>query len=167
MRSNFFVVKMLDIPEDFKEFLSFAISRNVRFLIVGGYAYGYYAQPRNTGDIDILIEQSLPNAEAVLAALSDFGFTSLNIQVNELMVPNQVIQLGYSPLRIDILTSIDGVEFQAAYLRRKIISRSGLEIPLISLDDLITNKRATKRPIDLSDLEQLIKVASKESKEED
>jgi predicted nucleotidyltransferase len=146
---------MLNIPKDFREFLQLLNKNNARYLIVGGYAVAYHGHPRSTGDIDIYIECTRKNAEAVKQSLNRFGLGELDISIPDLSTPNQVIQLGYPPLRIDLLTSIDGIEFQKAWANRISVNINDISINFISLNDLLTNKKTSARPRDLADINEL------------
>ncbi|NQT60369.1 MAG: nucleotidyltransferase [Bacteroidetes bacterium] len=146
---------MLNIPKDFIEFIELLNKHNVRYLIVGGYAVAYHGHPRSTGDIDILLECSHENAAVVKECLNKFGFGELDISISDLSTPNQVVQLGYPPLRIDLLTSIDGLNFQQAWKHRVCVDIQDMTINFISRNDLLTNKRATARTRDIADIEEL------------
>jgi predicted nucleotidyltransferase len=143
------------LTSDFKEFAGLLNSNGVEYLIVGGYALAVHGHPRYTGDLDFWIGHDPDNAARVLAALQQFGFGSLGITLDDLSTPGQVIQLGYPPARIDLLTSIDGVDFRQACERRQVVQIDGIELPFISLEDFKANKRATGRLKDLADLESL------------
>ena len=146
------------VEKDFKEFIALLNKNNVRYLIIGGFAYSYYAEPRFTKDIDILIEPSPGNAEKTLAAIKEFGFDDIGLSSDDFLVPDQVIQLGIAPLRIDLLTSTKGIDFAAAWENR-ITGRYGkINAFFISKADLIKNKRASGRKQDLADIEKLKKI---------
>jgi hypothetical protein len=145
----------MKISRDFKEFIESANKHDVHFLVVGGYAVAFHGHPRYTKDLDIWFERTPKNVEKLLAALSDFGFQSLGLEAKDFLQPDQVIQLGNPPLRIDLLTTISGVEFHKCYPRRSLLDVDGLIIPFISLDDLKDNKAASGRYQDLADLENL------------
>ena len=145
----------MKISRDFKEFIEFANSNSVRFLIVGGYAVAFHGHPRYTKDLDVWIERSPQNARRLLAALSEFGFDGVGLVEDDFLEPEQIIQLGNPPLRIDILTDISGVDFDACYTNRQIVDLDGVEMPFISLADLRANKVASGRHQDLADLENL------------
>jgi hypothetical protein len=148
----------MQIESDFKEFIRLLNKNYVKYIIVGGYAYSYYAEPRFTKDIDIFIQISPDNAEKMLDVLNEFGFADTGASAADFMVEGRVIQLGQSPLRIDILTSIDGLSFMDAWNNR-VQGRYG-DIPafFISKDDLLKNKLATGRSQDLVDIEKLNKI---------
>jgi hypothetical protein len=143
------------LNRDFKEFVASFNARAVEYLVVGGYALAAHGRPRYTGDIDLWIRATNDNAARILAALGDFGFAGLNIAAEDLTRPGNVIQLGYPPRRIDLLTSIDGVAFEACHAQRQTLAIDGVDLPIISLADFKTNKRASGRAQDLADLEAL------------
>jgi len=146
---------MLNIPKDFIEFIELLNKHKVRYLIVGGYAVAYHGYPRSTGDIDILLECSQENASIVKQCLNEFGFGELDISISDLSTPKQVIQLGYPPLRIDLITSIDGLVFQQAWKQRVCVDIQDMTINFISRKDLLANKKATGRARDIADIEEL------------
>ncbi len=147
---------------DFEEFIKLLNKYKVKYLIVGGYVVGYYTQPRATGDIDIFIDSSKENAEKILKVLEEFGMESLELTLEDLTIPGQIIQLGNSPVRIDLINEIDGVEFEKAYKSRLTIKFGNINnVSIISLQDLITNKKKSNRLKDKSDLNWLIKSKRK------
>jgi predicted nucleotidyltransferase len=146
------------IEKDFKEFLRSLASRKARFLIIGGFAYSIYAQPRYTKDLDIYIEQSEENAERVLAAIIDFLGGSLGLEKKDLLTPRTFVQLGYPPLRIDVTTHCEGLAFAEAWEKRVVGRYDDVEVFFLSLDDLIKNKTATGRDQDLIDAKKLRQV---------
>ena len=154
------------LTADFKEFAALLNSNGVKYLVVGGYALAAYGHPRYTGDLDFWIGTAADNADKVLLALDQFGFKSLGIQKQDLTEPNQVIQLGFPPVRIDLLTSIDGVDFDDCYARRLVLEMDGLALGFIALDDFKTNKKAVGRYKDLADLETLEQLPSAQRKTE-
>jgi hypothetical protein len=143
------------LNRDFKEFIASLNAHAVEYLVVGGYALAAHGRPRYTGDIDFWIRATNENAARVLAALADFGFAGLSITVEDLIRPDNVVQLGYPPRRIDLLTSIDGVGFEACHAQRQSFIFDGVELPTIGLADFKANKRASGRKQDLADLEAL------------
>lgn len=124
-------------------------------MIVGGYAVGIHGHPRYTGDLDIWLLPDPENATKILNAIMDFGFGSLDITTADLTKEDSIIQLGYPPLRIDLLTSIDGVQFEECYANKKEIEMEGLPVQFIGYADLIKNKKASGRHQDLGDIENL------------
>jgi hypothetical protein len=143
------------LNQDFKEFIQFLNANNVRYLVVGGYAVAIHGHPRYTKDLDIWLEMSPENAENLIQALKQFGFSSLGLQSQDFLTPNQIIQLGYPPHRIDLLTNIDGVDFANCYPSRLEIIIDDVVVNFIDLDNLRKNKQASGRLQDLADLENL------------
>jgi hypothetical protein len=143
------------LSKDFKEFAELLNSNKVEYLIVGGYALAAYGCPRYTGDLDFWLGTRLENAHKVMVALTEFGFGGLNISVEDLTREASVIQLGYPPRRIDLLTSIDGVDFAQCYARRWRLEVDGVPLSFISRTDFVANKTASGRPKDLLDLQML------------
>jgi hypothetical protein len=148
----------MELQADFAELLELFNSRNVEYVIVGGYALAYHGAPRFTGDLDILIKPELQNAERIVAALGAFGFGSLSIDAAELIKPDQVIQLGMPPVRIDLLTSLTGASWDDIWSERIRGTYGDTPTSYIGRKQLIANKRATGRPRDLADLERLGEV---------
>lgn len=143
------------LPRDFKDFLELLKSHQVEYLLIGGYAVGYYGYPRATGDMDIWIAIHPRNAARVVAALKEFGFDVPNLSVNLFLQENKITRMGIPPMRIEILTTISGVSFAECYAKRTTTIIDGIEINLISLPDLKINKKASGRFKDLSDLANL------------
>lgn len=143
------------LSKDFKEFVALLKKHEVEYLIVGGYAVGVHGYPRYTGDLDIWLNPNTSNVGRVLQAIDEFGFGSFNLTIEDLTKEGNVIQFGQPPLRIDLLTSIDGVAFDACYANRKVVTFDGLPMNFIGYHDLITNKKATGRHRDLDDVENL------------
>jgi Nucleotidyl transferase of unknown function (DUF2204) len=142
------------LNRDFKEFAQLLNARSVDYLVVGGYALAAHGHPRYTGDIDFWIEPSSQNIAKLLLVLDDFGFASLGITATD-FDSDTVLQLGQPPRRIDLLTSIDGVAFDACFARREQVVLADVTLNVIGLDDLKVNKRAVGRLKDLADLESL------------
>ncbi len=143
------------LNKDFKEFIESLNENKVQYLIVGGYAVGFHGYPRYTKDLDVWILVSHENAEKVLVALKQFGFGSLGLQKEDFLKPDEFVQLGYPPNRIDIVTSCDGVEFDQCYQTKNQLIIDGLAIDFIDIDNLRKNKAASARPQDLADLDNL------------
>lgn len=151
----------MNVSEDFEELLALLSKKNVRALVVGGYAVTFHAKPRFTKDLDILIDPTPENAQLVLDALKDFGFGSLNIKIEDFTLPGRILQLGRPPSRVDFLTSIKAVPFDEAWSRR-VKGRFGQEaIFYIGIDDLIRNKEAVGRPQDKLDVATLKRFKKK------
>lgn len=142
---------------DFEEFFASLNAHRVRFLVVGGYAVGFHARPRATKEVDVLIDRTLPNARRTLAALTAFlGSAPGNLTAVKLTNPRALLVLGVAPVRIDVLTSIDGVgSFASLWARRVRASYARAAVNFISRSDLIAAKRAAGRPQDLADVAAL------------
>lgn len=145
----------MTIAPDFREFAACLNAHEVRYLIVGGYAVAFHGHPRYTKDLDVWIDHSPANARNLLAALADFGFGSLGLSEADFVEPQQVVQLGRPPLRIDLLTSVTGLAFVDCYPHRDTLEIEGTALSFIGLDELRANKLATGRHQDLADLENL------------
>ena len=145
----------MEIQKDFKELLELFNDHKVKYLIVGGYALAYHGAPRYTGDIDIFIRPDKENALCILYALNEFGFGSLGLKEDDFKTPNKVIQLGYPPVRIDIITSISGVSWEEAYEGRIKGKYGNVPVCYIGRYQYIQNKRASGRKKDIADLEAL------------
>ena len=143
------------LNRDFKEFVELLAANAVEYLVVGGYALAAHGRPRYTGDLDLWVGADPANIARLLTALTAFGFGSLQLKASDFEAPDALIQLGYPPGRIDLLTGIDGVTFAPCYLRRQTVAVEGTELPIIHIDDFKANKRAAGRPRDLADLASL------------
>jgi len=139
----------------YKDILLILSEKKVKFLLVGAYAMAVHGYPRSTMDIDLLIMPDPENALLTLQALDDFGAPVGNLSVDDLQKEGLIFQIGVAPCRIDILTSIDGLKFEDAFARSQMIDIEGIPIRVLSIPDLIINKRATGRTKDLADAELL------------
>lgn len=140
---------------DFREFIQSLNDNQVRYLVVGGYAVALHGHPRYTKDIDVWIELNPENAARAIKALDQFGFGSLGLAEQDFLAPDQIIQLGYPPNRIDVLTTLPGVEFAECYPARVQVEIEGTSVDFIDLENLKRNKKASGRLQDLADLENL------------
>ena len=140
---------------DFREFIELLIKHKAEYLIVGGYAVGIHGHPRYTGDLDIWLNPTAENAQIILKCVNEFGFSSFNLMEADFTKPGNVIQLGYPPLRIDLLTEIDGVTFKDCYPNKKEVVIENLRVNFIGYNDLLKNKKETGRPGDIDDIENL------------
>jgi len=136
---------------DFSDLLRILNEKRVRYLVVGGYAVIRYTEPRYTKDLDLLIECSEENAAKVIEGLKEFGAPTARVTAADLTVPGVFYQIGTAPNRVDIITRIAGVDFEAAYERREEVVLDKQIVPFISRDDLINAKLAAGRPQDLVD----------------
>jgi hypothetical protein len=143
------------LPTDFKDFLKLLNENAVEYLLVGGYAVGHHGYPRATGDMDIWIERSAPNSERVAAALRGFGFSSEDIAAEVFREADRVVRMGNPPLRIEVLTSVSGVEFADCWVIREITILDGVPVNMIDIQSLKTNKQASGRLKDLNGLKHL------------
>lgn len=143
------------LNQDFKEFIQSLNDNQVRYLIVGGYAVALHGYPRYTRAIDIWIESKPTNAARIIRALEQFGFGSLGLKESDFLVEDQIVQLGYAPNRIDIITSLTGVSFSVCYKRRVTVEIDGVKVYFIDLENLRKNKKAIGRLQDLADLDKL------------
>jgi hypothetical protein len=145
----------IHLPQDFKEFFQSFNQHEVEYLLVGGYAVGYHGYPRATIDIDVWVAANPENARRVVTALEDFGFGSQVLVEGLFLESDQVVRMGLPPMRIEIMTSISGVNFNDAYDQRVEDVLDGVPVKLISLQHLKANKVAAARAKDLADLEEL------------
>ena len=140
---------------DYRDMLSALSEARAEYLLVGAYALASHGLVRATLDMDLWVRATPENAHRVHAALLAFGAPAERFDASDLTADDTVLQLGVAPVRIDILTSISGVDFEAAWERRQVVELDGLSVAVMSLEDLATNKRATGRPQDLVDLQWL------------
>ena len=143
------------LNEDYKDMLQTLLDNEVKFLIVGAYALAAYGYPRATGDFDIWIEASAENSKKILSSLTSFGAPTSGLTGKTFMEKGIVFQIGIAPRRIDLITHIDGVDFSDAYPSIKTIVIEGLNLPFISKENLIQNKKSTGRDKDLVDVKHL------------
>lgn len=146
---------MIPIPRDFREFIALLNARHVRYLIVGGYAVAYHGYPRATGDLDVFIELSRRNAEAMIEVFGRFGFVTTDLGPEFFMDKGEVVRLGREPLKLEILNDISGVTFAECYRRRIRARIGGLGINFIDLPRLLQNKLAAGRDKDRLDVKNL------------
>lgn len=148
---------MARVEKDYEELLRLFNKHKVRYCIVGAFAVAFYAVPRYTKDLDLHIEASKENAQRILKSLKEFGFSRVGLEAKDFSRPGKTIQLGYEPVRIDLVTSIDGVSFDQAWKNRKRGNYGKQKVFFISLEDLIKNKKASGRPQDRADLKAIRK----------
>lgn len=152
------------VEKDYEEFLSLLNKHSVKYCIIGAFAVAFHAKARYTKDIDILIEPSRDNASRMLSAIENFGFGELNITLEDFTHEGNILQLGFEPIRIDILNKLEGLKFQDIWKNRVIGEYGSEKVNFIGLDDLIKSKRISNRPSDKLDLEILEKAKKKKSK---
>jgi hypothetical protein len=145
----------VELGKDFRDLLELLNRHGVRYLAVGGFAVAVHGKPRYTKDLDLWVEVSADNARRIVSALDDFGFASLGLGAEDFLDPDVVIQLGYEPNRVDLLTRLSGIEFADAYPLRIVTKIGELDVPVIDRASLVTNKRALGRNRDLEDAKEL------------
>ena len=145
----------IQLPSDFKDFLKLLNAHKVEYLLIGGYAVGYHGYPRATADMDIWVATNSQNARKLVAVLKEFGFDVPELSEELFLKQDQIIRMGLPPVRIEIATTISGVEFESCYAERVVDILDDVEVNLINLKHLIINKRASGRFRDLDDLENL------------
>ena len=150
------------LNEDYKDMLHALSVERVRFLLVGAYALAAHGYPRATMDIDIWVMPSSQNADAVLRALRRFGAPLHNLTREDLQKDGTIFQIGVSPRRIDIITTASGLQFEDAYGKSLSLNIEGIELHILSIDDLIQNKRAVGRTKDMADVEALESLKNSE-----
>jgi len=143
------------LPHDFKEFLRLLNKADVEYLLIGGYAVGYHGYPRTTADMDVWVAISAENASKLVAVFHRFGMEDPKLTPELFLQRGKIIRMGVPPMRIEVLTEIDGVNFGECYAAREVVALDGQKVNLISLPHLRRNKRAAGRHKDLDDLEHL------------
>lgn len=151
----------MKVEKDYQEFLKLLNKHRVKYCIIGAYAVAFYAKPRYTKDLDIFVEPSVDNAKKILKVLKEFGFGELPITLDDLTKEGNIFQLGYEPIRIDLLTKIEGLQFQEVWKNRVTGDYGTEKVNFIGLDDLIRNKKIAGRPLDKIDIELLEKSRRK------
>jgi len=148
----------MTLAKDFQDFVQLLNAYDVDYMVIGGYALAFHGKPRHTGDLDIWIDVSDANAGKMHLVIYEFGMASLGLKKSDFLQAGLITQIGYPPLRIDILNEIDGISFAEAYVNKAVIDVDGLPINYIGLDDLIKNKLASGRHQDISDVVALKKI---------
>jgi hypothetical protein len=148
----------MKIEKDYEELLRLFNKNKVKYCIVGSYAVAFYAKPRYTKDMDILIDPTIENGKRIVNALNEFGFESLNLSEKDFCRNGIIVQLGYEPVRIDIITSIKGCSFEKVW-KNKVVGTYGHEdVFFIGLEELIENKKTSDRQYDKDDLKILLDI---------
>src|SRR5215211_614236 len=145
------------LSKDWREFLELLNSRGVDYVIVGAQSLAFHGRPRYTGDLDIFVWPTPDNAQQLVEILNQFGFAQAGFKETDFVKPEQMIQLGRAPSRIDLLTSISGVPTEEAFATKVSATIDGIPVFILGKDALIRNKRAVGRPQDLADLDFLEK----------
>jgi hypothetical protein len=149
----------MKLSADLREFIELLNSHRVEFVIVGGHALAWHGLPRYTKDIDILVNTSAENCEALARVINDFGFASSGLKADDFAAKNIVIQLGLEPNRIDILTGISGVDWEEAWATRVHGELDDLSVSFLGKDTYIKNKLASGRIQDHADVSRLREIA--------
>ncbi len=152
------------LDENFKEFIRLLNENDVKYLVVGGFAVAYHGYPRYTKDIDFWVWAHPENAEKVIKTIKDFGFCMLGFQKEDLLDPNNIVQLGYEPNRIDLIIDLEGLDFETCFTNCQDAEFEGVPIHFINLDDLVKNKMSTGRLKDKVDAQTLVKKNKKKKK---
>ncbi len=145
----------MEVQPDFKELLELFNAHKVDYLIVGGWALIFHGSPRFTGDLDLWVRPEVDNAARILKALDEFGFGSLGLTIEDFSISDRVVQLGFTPVRVDIMTSLTGVTWNDAQRDRCSGEFGGVPVYFLGKPQFIVNKRAVGRKKDLGDLEAL------------
>ena len=146
----------MKVEKDYETLLKLFNKNKVRYCIVGAYAVAFYAKPRYTKDMDILVEPDLENGKRIVSVLTEFGFKSLKLSEKDFCREGKIIQLGYEPLRIDLLTSIEGCSFKQVWKNKKTGIYGKEKVYFIGINELIKNKKLLKRKEDKADLDILL-----------
>ena len=149
--------RRISLERDIIEFVELCNKHEVKYLIIGGYAVSIHGHPRSTKDIDVCIEMSEENASKMVKVISDFGFSSLKLSKEDFLKKDSITQLGFPPLRIDILNDLDGVPFEEAWQNKKSVSFENVPVNFIGYNDLIIVKQKAGRPQDIADVDKLTK----------
>lgn len=145
----------VELPSDFKEFLRLLADSEVEYLLIGGYAVGYHGYPRATQDLDIWISGHPENADRMVEVLRRFGFSVPELNRELFLKKDTIVRMGVPPIRIEVATSLSGVEFRSCFANRVEDELDGVRVSIMSLPDLKANKKAAGRHKDLDDLEHL------------
>jgi hypothetical protein len=146
----------------FREFIELLEKRKVKYLVVGGYAVGFHGFPRYTGDLDVFVAIDDTNASAILNTFKEFGFSDLGLKASDFLQEEIVVEIGREPIKIQVLTGIDGVTFLECYKNRVYYCDQEIKIPFINFEDLLKNKEASPRAKDKIDLEELRRIKREE-----
>ena len=145
----------IKLAADFSDFLRLCLRNEVRFMVICGYAVIHHSRPRYIGGLDLWIDSSHENALRVVTVLQEFCFPPDAVSTEMITDSKKIICMGFEPMRLELFSSIQGIEFSDCYLRRDLVNIGGMTVPFISLGNLKINKLACGRPKDLQDLEEL------------
>jgi hypothetical protein len=147
--------KMPEFQKDFEDFIDLCNKYELEYLVIGGFAVSVHGYPRTTKDLDVCINKTEENAEKILKILKDFGFGSLNFKMEDFLKDDMIAQLGYPPIRIDILNDLNGIDFNFAFNNRRIVKMNGVPTNFIGYNELLINKEKAGRDQDLLDIKKL------------
>ncbi len=147
--------KMPEFQKDFEDFISLCNKYELEYLVIGGFAVSVHGYPRTTKDLDLCINKTEANAKKILAILIDFGFGSLNFKMEDFLKEGVIAQLGYEPIRIDILNDLNGIDFNFAFENKRVVNMNGVPTNFIGYNELLINKERTGREQDLLDVKKL------------
>jgi hypothetical protein len=145
----------MQLPQDFKEFLRLLNSKKIDYLLIGGYAVGYHGYPRATVDMDIWISIDENNVSKIIKVINEFGFNDPALSSEIFINQKKVVRMGVPPIRLEVLSEIDGINFEDCFSKKIIDKIDGVSVNIIDLESLKINKKASGRLKDLSDLEYL------------
>ncbi len=148
----------MELDKDFREFIELLNEHEVKYLVIGGYAVNFHGYPRYTKDIDFWIWMTEENISKLLNAIKKFGFSSLGLKMEDFMSPDNIVQLGYEPYRIDLLVSVEGLDFEKSFEKKELKEIQNTKVNFLELSDLIEAKKQAGRLQDLADAEQLEKI---------
>lgn len=146
---------MPEFQKDFEDFIALCNQYNLEYLVIGGFAVSIHGYPRTTKDLDVCINKTEENANRIIKILNDFGFGSLNFKIEDFLKDNIIAQLGYAPVRIDILNDLNGIDFNEAYKNKRVVNMNGIPVSFIGFNELILNKERAGRDQDLLDVKKL------------
>lgn len=152
----------MHVEKDYAELLGLFSRHKVKYCIVGAFAVGFYSIPRYTKDMDILVEPTLKNAQKIIKALKDFGFGNMGLSEKDFSKEGKIVQLGYEPVRVDIITSIGGCSFEEVWKNKMAGNYGKQKVFFIGTEDLIKAKLASNRPRDKLDLQKLRQLKKRE-----
>ncbi|WP_207632924.1 hypothetical protein [Foetidibacter luteolus] len=147
--------KLINLEEDFLDFIKLCNKYDVRYLLIGGYAVSIHGYPRTTKDMDVCIEMSDENAVKMVKVIDDFGFASLKLTKADFLKEHGITQLGYTPLRIDIINDLDGVSFDKAWENKKVVNMLNIAVNFIGYHELLVVKEKAGRQQDIADVKKL------------
>ena len=147
--------KIPEFQKDFEDFINLCNKYELEYLVIGGFAVSIHGYPRTTKDLDVCINKTEKNAKKILIILRDFGFESLNFKAEDFLKDNMIAQLGYSPIRIDILNDLNGIDFNIAYKNKSIVKMNGVPTNFIGYSELLISKEMAGRDQDKLDVKIL------------